>query len=87
MSDWSAFGLYGKYITRRFQQYFQKGNGGVEGTPIQCQGSTCAELGTTQSGKHMGHRGGNGRWGRKVSDECEMCTENDKGSGWERQSQ
>jgi hypothetical protein len=31
--------------------------------------------------------GGNGRWGRKASDECEMCTENDKGSGWERQSQ
>jgi hypothetical protein len=41
--------------------------------PIPCrisfQGSKCAEMGTTQSEKHMGIWGGCGRWGRKASDE------------------
>jgi hypothetical protein len=36
-------------------------NGQVEGTRTPCQGSKCAKMGTTQSGKHMGIRGGSGR--------------------------
>jgi hypothetical protein len=52
------------------------------------QGSKCAKLGTTQSGKHMGTRGGMGDGAGQLVMKCEMCTKNDKeGSGWKRQSQ
>jgi hypothetical protein len=54
MSDWSAFGLLGKYRMRRFQRYLQKGKHGVEDTQTPCQGSTYAKMGTTQSGRHVG---------------------------------
>jgi hypothetical protein len=72
---------------RPFQQDLRKGE--VEGTQIPCQGSKCAKMGSTQSGKHMGI------WGGEVGDgagkrvmECEMCTENDnEGRGWERRWQ
>jgi hypothetical protein len=37
----------------------------VGATQTPCQGSKCAKIGTTQSGKHMGIWGGRGRWGRK----------------------
>jgi hypothetical protein len=43
-------------------------SGQVQGAQTLCQGSKCAKVGTTQSGKHMGIWGGRERWGRKASD-------------------
>jgi hypothetical protein len=74
-SDWSAFGLFGKYRVTRFPRCSRKANGQVECTQTPCQGSICAKMGTTQSGKHIyGNLGGKWEqkselWGRKASSE------------------
>jgi hypothetical protein len=78
MSDWSAFGLFGKYRMRQFQQYLGKGKqrSGRHSNPVSkmCQnGHKISQESIWESG-------------RKVEDgagddgvmECEMCTEHDK---------
>jgi hypothetical protein len=53
----------------------RRANRQVDGTQTPCQGSKCAQMGSTQLGKPMG------TWGGEVGDgpgkrvmECEMCT-------------
>jgi hypothetical protein len=85
----SAFGLFGKYRTRRFQQYLQKGKrrSGRHSNPVSRQ--QIAKMGKTQSGKstwEFGRKMGDGVVKRVMNVRCAQKI-GKEGSGWEIQLQ
>jgi hypothetical protein len=70
MSDWSAFGLFGKYRMRQFQRCLQNGKrrSGWHSNTVSRQ-QMCQNR-HHKVRKAFGNLGrGSGRWGRKASDE------------------
>jgi hypothetical protein len=92
MSDWIAFGLFGKYriMIRRLQQNpnLQKGKGISARCSNPVSRQQMCQKAHNAVRKAYGNLGGKWETGQERVMECEMCTEKDKeGRGWGRQWQ